>query len=107
VIPLWLNIYGNGRYESVPFLLNQVQDAFLNRNFSEVGWGDPLEAQNVLAVRFKLVQPIFLFELSEGSSHQVLKVLLGERAQLVLGGNSGDNALFPFLTLLLPALLAS
>jgi hypothetical protein len=78
----------------------------LDRNFSEVGWGHPLEAQNVLAVRFKLIQPIFLFELSEGSSHQVLEVLVGERTQLVLGGNSGDNGSFPFLSLLLPNLLA-
>jgi hypothetical protein len=57
----------------------------LNRNFSEIGWGHPLEAQNVLAVRFKLIQPIFLFKLSKGSSHQVLEVLVGERTQLVLG----------------------
>jgi hypothetical protein len=78
----------------------------LNRNFSKVGWGHPLEAQNVLAVRLKLIQPIFLFELSEGSSLRVLEVLVGERAQLVLGGNSGDKTSFPFLTLLLPALLA-
>jgi hypothetical protein len=62
--------------------------------------GHPLEAQNVLAVRFKLIQPIFLFELSEGSSHPVLEVLVGERASSYSEG-FGDKTSFPFLTLLL------
>ena len=68
----------------------------MNRNFSKVGWGHPLEAQNVLAVRLKLIQPIFLFELSEGSSLRVLEVLVGERAQLVLGREFRGQDLISF-----------
>jgi hypothetical protein len=68
----------------------------LNRNFSKVGWGHPLEAQNVLAVRLKLIQPIFLFELSEGSSLRVLEVLVSERTQLALGREFRRQCLISF-----------
>ena len=58
----------------------------MNRNFSEVGWGHPLEAQNVLAVRFKLIQPIFLFELSKVVLTRYWKSLLASAPSSYSGG---------------------